>query len=233
MRPQRTLAVMAVVIVLALAPSSAVAMEILDLTQGSIVIGTPGHGTTFNVSGPRVSISWFVSQIFTSVPCWNLGAGCQPGTVDSVGWFGDFNYLGGTVTLDGVLHGGGGSQPGNDYLFLFQQQDFTAPSPVEAAQVTLRYPFSIEPQFGPGLNTLHRFGGTFTNAGPDDYVVYGLRGAGHVDLTLVQRADGEAWVFQQAEWVIEPTPEPATLLLWGTAAAGLGVARWVRRRRSG
>ena len=28
------------------------------------------------------------------------------------------------------------------------------------------------------------------------------------------------------------TPEPTTLVLWGTGAAGLGVARWVRRRRS-
>jgi hypothetical protein len=27
------------------------------------------------------------------------------------------------------------------------------------------------------------------------------------------------------------TPEPTTLLLWGTGAAGLGVARWVKRRR--
>jgi hypothetical protein len=29
------------------------------------------------------------------------------------------------------------------------------------------------------------------------------------------------------------TPEPATLLLWGTAAAGLGVVRWIGRRRAG
>jgi hypothetical protein len=31
--------------------------------------------------------------------------------------------------------------------------------------------------------------------------------------------------------VLNPVPEPATLLLFGTSAAGLGLARWVKRRR--
>jgi hypothetical protein len=32
--------------------------------------------------------------------------------------------------------------------------------------------------------------------------------------------------------LLQATPEPATLVLWGTGAAGLGVARWLRRRRT-
>jgi hypothetical protein len=38
--------------------------------------------------------------------------------------------------------------------------------------------------------------------------------------------------FTRAEFLfLEPTPEPATLLLFGTTAAGLGLARWRQRRR--
>jgi hypothetical protein len=44
--------------------------------------------------------------------------------------------------------------------------------------------------------------------------------------TLVFRG----WEFDSGFARIEPTPEPATLLLFGTTAAGLGLARWSRRR---
>ncbi len=33
------------------------------------------------------------------------------------------------------------------------------------------------------------------------------------------------------DWVLEPVPEPATLFLFGTTAAGLGLARWKQRSR--
>jgi hypothetical protein len=49
---------------------------------------------------------------------------------------------------------------------------------------------------------------------------------GFHSLLLTAQADG----FASAQ--LEPTPEPATLLLWGTGAAGLGLARWVKRRRA-
>jgi hypothetical protein len=40
-----------------------------------------------------------------------------------------------------------------------------------------------------------------------------------------------AWQFESGIADIHPTPEPATLLLFGTTAAGLGLARWKQRRR--
>jgi hypothetical protein len=41
---------------------------------------------------------------------------------------------------------------------------------------------------------------------------------------------GDVWF--QASFDLTPTPEPTTLLLWGTAMAGLGVARRRRSRKS-
>jgi hypothetical protein len=41
------------------------------------------------------------------------------------------------------------------------------------------------------------------------------------------------WSFDSGFAEFEPTPEPATLLLFGTTAAGLGLARWYRRRTRG
>ena len=62
----------------------------------------------------------------------------------------------------------------------------------------------------------------------DDF--FGFRASGPGRITVVHR-EGEGWEFRSAEGRIDPLPEPATLLLFGTTAAGLGVARWVKRRR--
>jgi len=45
-------------------------------------------------------------------------------------------------------------------------------------------------------------------------------------------SDGREGIFR-ADPALEPTPEPPTLLLWGTVMAGLGIAaRWGKRNQT-
>jgi hypothetical protein len=41
---------------------------------------------------------------------------------------------------------------------------------------------------------------------------------------------GPAWQYDGIRYELEPIPEPTTLLLFGTTAAGIGLARWRRRK---
>jgi hypothetical protein len=41
---------------------------------------------------------------------------------------------------------------------------------------------------------------------------------------------GEKWLYDGIRYELSPTPEPTTLLLFGTTMAGLGLARWRRRK---
>jgi hypothetical protein len=79
----------------------------------------------------------------------------------------------------------------------------------EAHVSILSLPPDLQEQFPQGLF------GSYTGTGP-------------ATMTFVRFAD--FWFFESGVAEIHPTPEPATLLLWGTSAAGLGLARWCRRR---
>ena len=68
------------------------------------------------------------------------------------------------------------------------------------------------------------FSGSFTGSGPASLTFVWLPS---ISLSLPPQ-----WLFDSGDAEIHPTPEPATLLLWGTGAAGLGLARWYRRRAS-
>ena len=61
----------------------------------------------------------------------------------------------------------------------------------------------------------------------DDF--FGFQASGPGRITVAQ-GQGDQWDFLFAETRIDPLPEPATLLLFGTTAPGLGLARWYRRR---
>jgi hypothetical protein len=45
--------------------------------------------------------------------------------------------------------------------------------------------------------------------------------------------DAHSYLYVSLHYELEPTPEPTTLLLWGTTAGGLGLIRWLRRRARG
>lgn len=49
---------------------------------------------------------------------------------------------------------------------------------------------------------------------------------------FASQADGGRFNFLVDNVALGPVPEPATLLLVGTSAAGLGLARWVKKRRT-
>jgi hypothetical protein len=59
-----------------------------------------------------------------------------------------------------------------------------------------------------------------------------LAGPGQAVVTLRDFGSDElahTWFPQSGVWQLDPVPEPATLLLWGTSAAGLALVRWYRR----
>jgi len=67
---------------------------------------------------------------------------------------------------------------------------------------------------------------------PTQFDSVGFTGTGPAQFDLVWQPDTGTWLplFAEGRIDVEVTPEPATLLLFGTTGAGLGLARWYRRR---
>ena len=224
-----------ILLVVLMMPLPAAALEILELSGGTITFDDHFFGR-LAVQGPRLAITSSFQAVLggSSVPgfktCNGLPIHCTPGATLPVGgtWSGGDFHGPSSVTLDGIAHTQLGlALPFSDQLVLTLTGTVLIPDFGNIASVVLTAPFQLD-----GLLT--RFNEPpFPNMVPD-ITEYELRGQGEFLLALhrTKPTGADAWQWDSMTFDLQPIPEPATLLLWGTGAAGLGVARWLKRRRA-
>lgn len=124
------------------------------------------------------------------------------------------------VTLEDTTYRVGGQLVSADqprFTLTFTAPTLFAPPLNVAPVVALTTPVSVSGSFV-HLGVVEQLGATATAT-----IVLGrLPNCGSV---------GACWDSASAIYELQATPEPATLLLFGTTMAGLGVVRWVKRRR--
>ena len=133
--------------------------------------------------------------------------------------------LNGFATLDGNTHSGiGGFLPSAPQLVLeFHGDEVIAPPRNVASIVSLTNPVIV--------------GGLFIHGAAASGLEFETLVGGSATATVALKhspcTEGDGcWFAASARYDIQPVPQPAALLFWGTGAAGLGLARWYRRRPS-
>jgi hypothetical protein len=167
-----------------------------------------------------------------------------------------FSDAPGHATLDGqkyLVGGFGGPNPGGFPGFTIAPPGCLFPSaacdPVTAAvQVTVTAPNVIAPPFSAAvcpplsrcsatLTAPFKLTGLFAHLDSSTGQVFTdeLFGSGIASLTLQLESSPNGtlvWNHSGQSYDLQATPEPATLFLVGAGVTGLGLARWVKRRRS-
>lgn len=221
-----TLPLSVVLLVLLASPAAAGTINVLgfvDYGPGSVPSGTVNlggdRGFTLNAS---TGLGEVVAAAQCSVPS------CFPGTTINLRAFSVGSDLFGQATLDGVFYPNVG--------------DIGCPPPFPCAGGGIAFSGqTVAPPFGPFTKAILKvpvdFSGSFS------HVESG--GGGSTEQLLafatatlsLQKFDAEppfpgpTWQYDSLRYELRPTPEPTTLLLFGTTAAGLGLARWSARRR--
>jgi hypothetical protein len=152
---------------------------------------------------------------------------CAPGTPINLSASWCCNDLPGTATLDGTFYPNVGSlgpptpgHPSANAGFGFAGQvsapSFGGPSTLAVVTAPVSFTGFFNHDDGQG------------SAG-DEQLLASARAT--LVLRQIEFAEGSTWLYQRVDYALEPVPEPGSLLLFGTAFSGLGLARLRQWRR--
>jgi hypothetical protein len=188
----------------------------MNPTSGPLVL-FGDRGFTFS-SGVSVA-----GGIFRPWDCNGDPIHCRPGDTLNLGAFFSGNDAGGTATLDGITYTAVGSLSS----FSSMTVEFSGMAVLPALQnatVAITAPFLFSGSF---------FHPVDNNPLGFPAVTDSLVGGGVATVSIAPAAFAGSWYVRNAQYDFTdpnaaPTPEPATLFLFGSAAVGLGL--FVRRR---
>jgi hypothetical protein len=223
---------------------SSVAAAVPTLTSGSLSMGAgtfPGNfgGGNFTTSDDA-SISFFYGSPFGFSG--STGAAIDWSQMDAL--ITNVVYAGKSFPFCGDVPGSGfqGACAFMDSISLSMTTPQTPPPPLPGGPLSITVPgtFSVS-QLSVQLfdaPPFHQVGVLPTSDTPSPFG-YGATGPASLTFDWCPECfrcpdpscGPGAWQFVSGFGEIEPTPEPATLLLFGTSAAGLGLA-WRKRRRA-